>query len=433
MENKRYIDNTYEDHVDGVSIDEKTLLANTEKHLTSLLTKLYEKCPPTSQLCEESTGHQTIDITMYTGTCGNIYIQWRLYEMYKKREDKPNREKRLDSALAAFKINEALYKKYNKPEERKRRTPAFFMGEPGLYTLGAILNREKEDMKETERCFKKVIGDLEMCSFSTSEDELLYGNAGYLYCLLLLFKTDPIKFECRKPIVEVVNLLKKSGEKIIDGKGILSYRFPRKKGNEYLGGAHGTFGIVYILLKAVEIVEELKKDKELMMLLESTCDQLLTLQTKAGNFPTTLNSKKGDLVHFCHGAPGLIPTLLEAHKTFDKKVYLKSALTAGEVVWKRGILFKGNSLCHGIAGNAYFLHSLYRYTEDLMWKHRFFCFLDATWNESIQQQASTYDDPGRKVTGMPDSPYSLMEGMGGTVVFYADVISGKMLFPGYEL
>jgi hypothetical protein len=353
--------------------------------------------------------------------------------MYKRREDKANMKKHLDDALSAFRVNEDLYAKYNKPEEKKKQSPSFFMGEPGLYTLGAILNREKEDIKEAERCFMKVIADSEMCSFSRAEDELLYGNAGYLYCLLLLLKTDPIKFECKKPIVEVVSLLRKSGEKVVNGKSVLNYRFPKRKGHQYLGGAHGIFGIIHILLKSVEVVEELKKDKELMMLLENTCDQLLTLQTEIGNFPVSLNSKKDHLVHFCHGAPGLIPTLLAAHKTFKKEVHLISALTSGELVWKQGILLKGNSLCHGITGNTYLLHSLYRYTTNPLWKYRFSCFLDATWNESIQQQASTYTDPTRKVSGIADSPYSLMEGLGGTVVLYADVISGEMLFPGYEL
>ena len=38
----------------------------------------------------------------------------------------------------------------------------------------------------------------------------------------------------------------------------------------------------------------------------------------------------------------------------------KAAEKAGELVWEEGLLLKGNGLCHGIAGNAYFLHSLYR-------------------------------------------------------------------------
>lgn len=41
--------------------------------------------------------------------------------------------------------------------------------------------------------------------------------------------------------------------------------------------------------------------------------------------------------------------------------------------------------------------------------------------------------------GVPDSPFSLMEGMGGTIVLYCDILLdqavGKdfMRFPGYEV
>jgi hypothetical protein len=37
----------------------------------------------------------------------------------------------------------------------------------------------------------------------------------------------------------------------------------------------------------------------------------------------------------------------------------------GEVLWQRGLLVKGNGLCHGIAGNGFLLHSLYRVFDDL--------------------------------------------------------------------
>lgn len=42
-------------------------------------------------------------------------------------------------------------------------------------------------------------------------------------------------------------------------------------------------------------------------------------------------------------------------------------------------------------------------------------------------------DPQRKVKGIPDTSYSLMEGMGGTLTMYYDLLKGNMLFPGYEI
>ena len=37
----------------------------------------------------------------------------------------------------------------------------------------------------------------------------------------------------------------------------------------------------------------------------------------------------------------------------------------GDIVWKEGLVKKGNGLCHGISGNGYLLHSLYRKFDGL--------------------------------------------------------------------
>lgn len=48
---------------------------------------------------------------------------------------------------------------------------------------------------------------------------------------------------------------------------------------------------------------------------------------------------------------------------FKDEKYLKLALGAGEVVWQRGLLRKGYSICHGVAGNAYSFLDLYQTTK----------------------------------------------------------------------
>jgi hypothetical protein len=47
---------------------------------------------------------------------------------------------------------------------------------------------------------------------------------------------------------------------------------------------------------------------------------------------------------------------------------LSAALKAGSITWKYGLLCKGNSLCHGIAGNGYLLHCLFRTFQALALK-----------------------------------------------------------------
>jgi hypothetical protein len=72
---------------------------------------------------------------------------------------------------------------------------------------------------------------------------------------------------------------------------------------------------------------------------------------------------------------------------------MKSALKAGEDLWKRGILLKGNGICHGISGNAYALLSLYRATGDEKWLYRAYRFALATFDPQIQNICKSYDDP----------------------------------------
>lgn len=51
------------------------------------------------------------------------------------------------------------------------------------------------------------------------------------------------------------------------------------------------------------------------------------------------------------------------YQVFNDQKYLKLALDAGEVVWQRGLLKKGYSICHGVAGNAYCFLDLYQTTK----------------------------------------------------------------------
>lgn len=47
---------------------------------------------------------------------------------------------------------------------------------------------------------------------------------------------------------------------------------------------------------------------------------------------------------------------------FGDHRYLEAAAACGEVVWERGLLYKGYGLCHGVSGNAYTFLQLYQLT-----------------------------------------------------------------------
>ena len=52
------------------------------------------------------------------------------------------------------------------------------------------------------------------------------------------------------------------------------------------------------------------------------------------------------------------------YQTFGDDKYLEMAKKCGDVVWERGLLRKGYSLCHGTAGNAYTFLALYQATNE---------------------------------------------------------------------
>ena len=64
------------------------------------------------------------------------------------------------------------------------------MGPPGIYLVGALINLEldaKENAKAIEFCVAKIISYKINYQIPGAklQDELLYGSAGYLYCLLM--------------------------------------------------------------------------------------------------------------------------------------------------------------------------------------------------------------------------------------------------------
>jgi hypothetical protein len=117
-----------------------------------------------------------------------------------------------------------------------------------------------------------------------------------------------------------------------------------------------------MLLISVQKIPSLKKDKHLVKIIKNSCDFMLSLQFESGNFPSSIGKDKDDLVHFCHGAPGCIPFLLTAFSVYDDKTFIDAALKAGNAIWERGLVLKGNGICHGITGNAFALLLIYKAT-----------------------------------------------------------------------
>lgn len=264
---------------------------------------------------------------------------------------------------------------------------------------------------------QKILASAAHCldDMNEPEDEVLYGTAGYLQCLLflkheMLRTVEPVianepdaqpswldYSERMDSIVSqvVIKLMNQTSTNsdAQSGEQIMTVVFPRHRrgGRPYVGGAHGTLGVLYLITQAcLTDPAILASNPGALPVLKATFEDILKLQTAEGGFPFQRNDSKDAKVvnHWCHGAPGAIGPLLagvqllisqqrmrdpqEAHTNADEQENERSlatrlyqaAVKSAELTWTNGLLLKGNSLCHGISGNSMLLHSMAR------WHHK---------------------------------------------------------------
>ncbi|KAL1303641.1 hypothetical protein AAFC00_006999 [Neodothiora populina] len=186
----------------------------------------------------------------------------------------------------------------------------------------------------------------ELCDYSAevldpdTENEWLYGRAGYLYFLRLV-KASFLDDE------KTTKMLNDTAADVVES--ILDSPRPWKwQGKAYVGAVHGAFGIItQIVLTDPKYAREVEADLAAW----------LSYQFEGGNWPSSIPPGKDRLVQVCHGAPGVI-NCLESIKDYFPKLTdkIEKAIRKGrECVWERGLLTKEACLCHGISGNAFAL------------------------------------------------------------------------------
>ncbi|XP_063237078.1 lanC-like protein 2 isoform X2 [Bacillus rossius redtenbacheri] len=343
------------------------------------------------------------DTSIYTG-CTGIAL---LYYLLSSRRDPQHLPKAVNMMEQSLK-------------RLKYRDVTFLIGDAGPLALGAVLRKHGRSAERVQELVDRVVALLPRVVDLTSDlpDEMLYGRAGYLYALLYLNQEiGPNTVSC-DTIGQVVSAILQAGSALARRERWPVPLMYKWYDEYYVGGCHGLAGILYMLLKARE---HLGQD-ELHSLVKPTIDYVQGLRYPTKNFPSSVGSTSDRLVQWCHGAPGAVQLFTEAHKVFGEERYLRTALECGEVVWERGLLSKGYSICHGVAGNAYtFLH-LYRVTGDLKHLHRACNFAD--WCFSY----------GRNQRQKPDRPLSLFEGIAGVIYFLVDLENpNEARFPGFEL
>ena len=411
------------------------------------------------------------DYSLYCGFGGYLFLYLRMYryslalkdnsvlEYYKtkledffKFQEIFNDERILNGCSNLFSSIEPLI---TVPIEKEKPEPmiTFFMGKPGIYVLSAFLAYYQGNVAKFAQSLanlKKVL-DYLMIYQGKLYHEMLYGTAGLLYCFLVLqksFQSSEIKsfqVDFKQEIYQLAKLIYfRSINKTIGVFKIVIFD------QEYLGAAHGLFGVLYTLMKAHELTSDYLKQKDPefeKVLLDSLTKSMefgLGLQYESGNFSSSTDINEIDeMLQYCHGSPGIIPVLTFGSNFFkslnlalSEKIKV-SVLKAGHDLWKRGLLKKGFNLCHGISGNAYAFINLYNFTKDEKWLKRAYVFaVCRSLDDRIEPIVNGYDSGNRFAVGKGDHPYSLMEGLAGHLCLLMDLDKRNIenaKFPGLEI
>ncbi|XP_026825201.1 lanC-like protein 2 isoform X3 [Ooceraea biroi] len=346
MDTNRYYKNPFMDYssVTGyniVDIDNNTIDDNFKSLLTSKINefmKILEK--------NDKIWYSNNDYSTYTGLAGIAYIFYHYGKYYNNSAYVTKAMELLEKCIAEFK---------------SRHEITFLTGIVGPLSLTAIMlhSQQKEEQANQLILRLKSFSVYILDKHNDISNELLYGRTGYLAALLYINENI-------SPLCIEADLIRKVGSCIINSgityassnhsQSPLMYSWHEK---EYVGGAHGLSGILYLLLQARHYLTQEQIDKYI----KPSLYYLQGLQFSSGNFPSSIRNQSDRLVQWCHGAPGMSGLFCLAYKVFRDDAFLKTAIQCGEVTWERGLLRKGYSICHGVAGNGYTFIRLFQQTK----------------------------------------------------------------------
>ncbi|PVD30461.1 hypothetical protein C0Q70_09727 [Pomacea canaliculata] len=409
VDESRYHTNSFKDY-NGEKLlgEDKKLIGSVAERLKETIGRLLLHFEGVG-LCQENTSGRP-NFSVYTGTSGYAFLFVHLHNSKRWGDSSDTEDTYLQKAL------EHLREPLAHPQGRKH---TFLCGDAGPLALGAYVYSKLGDERSAAQCISRLESmHINVIRDQTLPDEHLYGRAGYLSALLFVQHHLGMDKVDREVIIKVTKALLDSGQSMAAqqrGCPPLMYEWHEKK---YLGAAHGLAGILYTLL----LVKYPEVRPQIENTVKACVDYMLTLQYPSGNFPSSVGSIVHDrLVQWCHGAPGWVYMFVTAYKTYNDKKYLQAAEQCCDVVWQRGLLKKGLGLCHGAAGNAYSFLALFRLTQNQ--KHLYRACKFAEW----------CCDYGRHQSFTPDHPFSLFEGIAGTIYFLVDMLDPlNARFPAYE-
>jgi len=190
-----------------------------------------------------------------------------------------------------------------------------------------------------------------------------------------------------------------------------------------VGAVHGFFGQVLPLLQRIDSLSDTLSSTVLQRTRDVLCQTAIRAPGLA-NWPVLAEDDGKDrdhLLHYCHGAPGVIISACDFPNGVDAEVD-QLLVEGGELVWKAGPLVKGSNLCHGTTGNGYAFLKLFERTGDQLWLDRARGFA----MHAIGQYENVHRETGH-------GRFSLWTGDPGLAVFLNACLDADARFPTIDV
>ncbi|KAL2768858.1 lanC-like protein 3 isoform 2 [Daubentonia madagascariensis] len=376
--------------------------------VTATIERILQELPPLGGGAEArgaTAGASGCQGGLYGGVAGVAYM---LYHVSQSPLFAAARERYLRSAKRLIDAC-ARAEEWGEPDADTRA--AFLLGGAGVYAVATLVYHAlgRSDYVQPLGKFRALCAVCAPVSFlECGSDELFVGRAGYLCAALVLKQKLAQEVLTPAQIKSICQAILDSGKQYAIKKRKpfpLMYSY---YGTEYLGAAHGLSSILQMLLSYHEHLKP--SDRELVW---QSVDFLME-QEQNCNWPPELGEtieRENELVHWCHGAPGIAYLFAKAYLVSKKPQYLDTCIRCGELTWQKGLLKKGPGICHGVAGSAYVFLLLYRLTGNSKYIYRAQRFAQFLFTEEFKA--------GSRVL---ESIYSLYEGFSGTVCFLIDLL-----------
>ncbi|KAL0963442.1 hypothetical protein UPYG_G00306460 [Umbra pygmaea] len=415
MENPRCFANRFVDYKGALLVGQG--VEKAVPTVKDLIDKIIRNVPLGSTECDGG---------LYDGPAGVAYMLYHVSESALFSEHK-------DSYLKIAKQIIDVSVVYVDGEKDKNMRAAFLLGGAGIYAVAAMVYKAL-GLADFVKPLTKFRNLWEVCSpinfLECGSDELFVGRAGYLCGALVLKQKLGIEILSMDQIQEICRAIIESGKQYARRKRKpfpLMYSY---YGTEYLGAAHGLSSVLQMLLCYQEVLSDGERD-----LVWQSVDFLMN-QEQNCNWPAELGAvieRENELVHWCHGAPGVAYLFAKAYLINKKPQYLDTCIRSGELVWRKGLLKKGPGICHGVAGSAYVFLLLYRLTGNSKYIYRAQRQVETYGTQSIcPRSCGAADTAGfaeflfteefKAGSCSVSSVYSLFEGLSGTVCFLVDFL-----------